>query len=76
MSPDLKSKVRRWAICIVIAAAAYWWGPPLVMRSRQVGWHVAHRNQLKLSRSVYVVPLRWFVEMSNPSDAVLVDAPL
>ena len=76
MSPELKRKLRRCGICAVIAVAIYWLGPPLVMRSWQIGRHVAHRNQLRLSRNVYIVPLRWFVEMPSSSDALLVDAPL
>src|SRR5580704_18140 len=76
MRPELKRKLRRYGGCAVIAIAIYWFGPPLVMRSWQIGWHVAHRNQLKLSRNVYTVPLRWLVEMPGTSDALLVDAPL
>jgi hypothetical protein len=75
MSSELKRKLRRWAICVGIAAVVYWLGPNLVMRSWQIGWHIAHRNQLKLSRSAYTVPLRWLVQRPAPSDALLIDAP-
>ncbi len=76
MRPELKRKLRRYGGCAVAAIAVYWLGPPLMMRCWQIGWHVAHRNQLKLSRNVYTVPLRWLVKMPGASDALLVDAPL
>jgi hypothetical protein len=76
MRPELRRKLRRYGGCIVVVIAIYWLGPPLVMRGWQIGWHVIKRNQLKLSRKVYSVPLRWLVERPGPSDALLVDAPL
>ena len=75
MRPELKRKLRRGAICVAIAAVIYWLGLPFAMRSWQLVWHIAHHNQLRLSRSVYTVPLRWLVQRPSPSVALLVDAP-
>ena len=62
-------------MCILIIALLSFFGPPIVMRSWQLGWHLYHRDHLKLHHTAYTVPTRWFVEASDPSKAFLVDAP-
>ena len=74
-----KGAVRRLVVCAVVALSAYLvvasLGGPVVARGWQLGWHLYHRNRLRLSRAEYTVPMRWFVEGSDSTGALLVDLP-
>jgi hypothetical protein len=76
MKPEFKRNLRRYIVIAALCAAIYALSGQVITRGWQVGWHIIHRNQLRLTRSQYTIPLRWIVSGQDTENATLVDAPL
>jgi len=80
MTARVKGKPMRWGICFALLALACWFGWRLRRQTRQIAWHIAYHDQLRLKETVYTVPLQWdvggYVETKLSSGAFLQYAPL
>ena len=65
----------RWVVGVALSAVLVYWLAVhrrlLLASSRNVAWHAVHRNNLQLSRTIYTVPLAWYVSSESPSFAFL-----
>ena len=69
----------RWVVGAALSAVLVYWLAVhrrlllalLLASSRNVAWHAVHRNNLQLSRTIYTVPLAWYVSSESPSFAFL-----
>jgi hypothetical protein len=69
----------RWVVGVALSAVLVYWLSvhrrlllrALLASSRNVAWHAVHRNNLQLSRTIYTVPLSWYVSSESPSVAFL-----
>ena len=69
----------RWVVGVALSAILVYWLAVhrrlllalLLASSRNVAWHTVHRNNLQLSRTIYTVPLAWYVSSESPSFAFL-----
>jgi hypothetical protein len=65
----------RWVVVVAVSAVLVYWLAVhrrlLQASSQNVAWHAMHRNKLKLSQTIYAVPLAWQVSPENPHFAFL-----
>jgi hypothetical protein len=65
----------RWVVGVALSAVLVYWLAVhrrlLLASGRNVAWHAMHRNELKLSQTIYTVPFAWQVSPENPHFAFL-----